>query len=108
MAPAQIECAPSIYAALVAHLLPARPRSEEAAFLYAQLDRAEDTNGVTMRVTDYELLSPSDFELRSLYSLYLRDGVRARVIKRAHDLGACLVEAHSHPFPYPAELSNTD
>src|SRR6266487_1407438 len=38
----------------------------------------------------------------------LADETRAQVIKRAHDLGASMVEFHSHPYPWPARFSESD
>ncbi len=93
--------------ALRLHLLPERPRAEEAAFVFAQQVGGRDDE-LVLRGVDLELLAPDDFSLRSIHALELRDSTRARVIKRAHDLAATLVELHSHPFPYPAEFSPTD
>ena len=38
----------------------------------------------------------------------LTDDMRAKIIKKAHDLDAALVEFHSHPHPYDACFSWSD
>lgn len=52
---------------------------------------------------------PSDgFLVHTGYHFELTDETSARVIKRAHDLGASLVEFHSHTGPWRAAFSPSD
>lgn len=102
-----LEMEPASYGALLSHLLPKRPRAEEAAFAYAVV-KQEGPEEVTFKVVELDLIPEEGFLQRSLYSLELSDETRARVIKRAHDLQAGIVELHSHPLPIPAQFSVSD
>jgi hypothetical protein len=94
------------YEDLVAHLLPGDTQNEQAAFLFA---RARGTDrGVALDVIDSAKLAASDFAVQAPDYLELADPTRARLIKRAHDLDASLVEMHSHPGPWDAAFSPSD
>jgi Prokaryotic homologs of the JAB domain len=90
---------------LMAHLLPPRAQQEQAAFLF--VSTRQDAS-ITFETQAKELLTSADFEAQESDYLELRDETRARLIKRAHDLNASLVEMHSHPGPYPAAFSASD
>lgn len=60
------------------------------------------------RFIEMHLVPPSEFGYKSLYGMELTDDCRAKVIKRAHDLGASLIEVHSHPKARAAEFSFSD
>lgn len=95
-----------VYEDLVAHLLPGDTSNEQAAFLFA---RASDTDrGVALDVIDSAKLAAADFAVQAPDYLELADATRARLIKRAHDLDASLVEMHSHPGPWDAAFSPSD
>lgn len=91
---------------LLDHLLPRDAVREEAAFLFALPRRFEDHT--SFEVVEVEKLAPADFETQHGDYLEITDSTRARLIKRAHDLGASLVEMHSHPGPFPAAFSLAD
>lgn len=91
---------------LTAHLLPRGSLREEAAFLFVIADRADDR--IVFNVLETTKLAPADFESQHGDYLELADETRAGLIKRAHDLGASLVEMHSHPGPFPAAFSRAD
>jgi hypothetical protein len=59
-------------------------------------------------VIDHTFIEPGGIEYHSSGYLELTDTTRARVIKKAHDLDASLVELHSHRFPFSAGFSPTD
>ena len=59
-------------------------------------------------VLDCHLAGAADLADPSQGYLELADEARAGLIKRAHDLGASLIEMHSHPGPWPAAFSLTD
>jgi hypothetical protein len=105
--PVFLELERDVWDALELHLLPPRPRAEEAAFVFAR-PIAAAVGETLLRAVDHEFVTPDGFDHRSLHSIELSDVTRGRVIKRAHDLSASLVEIHSHPFPYPAEFSGSD
>jgi hypothetical protein len=88
------------------HLLPSHSTSEEAAFLFC--DAQHDDTRLVFRVVDTRLLPPHAFAHRSPWFLELTDATRGALIKHAHDLGAALVECHSHPDQIRAEFSPSD
>ena len=94
------------YASLVGHLLPQKASQEQAAFLFAQVNRCGDQ--MTFHVNDAQLLAAGDFAIQDGDYLELADHTRAGLIKQAHDLHVSLIEAHSHPGPWPAAFSLTD
>lgn len=85
------------------HLLPWWHRVEEAAFLYV----LPGPDG-TFECAEWFAVPASGFASRSQYHLELTDETRGKVIKRAHDLGASLVEVHSHVGGAPARFSGSD
>ena len=94
------------YAQLRSHLLPEDTDLEQAAFLVAAIERAD--NRLTFHVVDSILLTSSDFDNQHSDYLELKDDARTRIIKNAHDRDAGLVELHSHPGPFAAAFSPTD
>jgi hypothetical protein len=96
----------NLYDRLHAHLLPPDSPAEQAAFLFAKSTTAHV--GCRFEVIDYLLIEPEGIEYHSLGYLELTDATRARVIKKAHDLGTSLIEMHSHRLPFPAVFSPTD
>jgi hypothetical protein len=97
---------PDQHASLLKHLLPARPRAEEAAFAFCQAQQAD--GGVEFHFLEAHLVKPVEFNYRSLHGIELTDACRANVIKRAHDLDASLLELHSHPRATIVEFSPSD
>jgi len=90
------------YAEIKGHLIPARPKAEEAAFVYARFERG------TFGFVDWYPVPTSEFVHRSVYHIELTDGCRARTIKRAHDLECSIIELHSHPHARVARFSGSD
>jgi proteasome lid subunit RPN8/RPN11 len=95
-----------VFEDLMAHLLPKRGRREEGAFLFASIAHREDL--VLIEVTEVRKLQAQDFAEQCKDYLELADETRVSLIQRAHQLGAALVEMHSHPGPWPAEFSEAD
>lgn len=96
----------SCYSTLQQHLLGSDSGCEEAAFLFCEL--LESSTVLRLRVKEFILLPEEAFVSRSAWYLELSPATRGAVIKRAHDLGACLVECHSHPGQRHAEFSASD
>ena len=94
-----------LFTEILMHLLPPGSEREEAAFLFVR--PVEGENGV-FDVIESQKLTAADFQCQFEDYLELADDTRARLIKRAHDLDASLVEMHSHPGPYPAGFSFAD
>lgn len=95
-----------MYEDLLDHLLPSNSSYEQAAFLFAVPQRTEDA--VVLNTVDSAKLVATDFAVQAVDYLELADGTRARLIKRAHDLDASLIEMHSHPGPWNAAFSRSD
>jgi hypothetical protein len=95
-----------IFEDLLQHLLPKNGWCEEAAFLFVASERTPPELKLTF--IEATKLVPDDFVTRRADYLELKDETRARVIKRAHDFGASLIEVHSHVGPWRAEFSYSD
>jgi hypothetical protein len=88
------------------HLLPAGSTLESAAFLFAT---HQEVNGkVIFTVQDSFLAQREDFAHQYSDYLELTDETRAAIIKKAHQLGVSIIEAHSHPGPWQAAFSKAD
>lgn len=107
MKPVALEIPKEVYTAVLAHLLPKNVQAEEAAFLFARFEGREK-GGRAFRFLDWYPVPPEGFDSQSLDGIELAQEERARVIKKAHELGASLIEVHSHPFPFPAAFSFSD
>jgi hypothetical protein len=95
-----------MHQAVIAHLLPPDSDLEQAAFGFAE--RVSERGASVFRILDWMPVPPDGFEVQLPYHLELTDATKAAVIKRAHDLGASLVEFHSHTGPWPAAFSPSD
>jgi hypothetical protein len=93
---------PQMRNAVWRHLLPPEQEVEQAAFLYATVTDKQ------FQITDWEPLVTPDFVIQTSFHIELTDGVRARVIKRAHDSGLALLEIHSHLGKWLAQFSPSD
>ncbi len=91
---------------VVKHLLPPDSKNEQAAFVFA----ASKKVGADMHLSflDWEPIFPWGFEHHSEYYLELTDWKCGQLVKRAHDMEACLIEWHSHPHHWPASFSVSD
>lgn len=95
-----------VYGDVMGHLLPPGCAQEQAAFLFAHTARTDAQ--LLFEVIDARKLGPSDFVRQEGDYLEMTDAARAGLIKQAHDLGASLVEMHSHLGPWPAGFSHAD
>jgi len=95
-----------VHKALLEHLLSVSSLLEEAAFVFVH--STSDRGKVVFCFIEWFGVQPEGFVHRSEGYLELTDIFRAQVIKRAHDLGASIVEFHSHPYPWPAAFSQSD
>jgi hypothetical protein len=96
----------NLWAEVLNHLLPRNAVVEEAAFMFAKTERTAAE--LKFEVVEVIKLTPQDFVARYADFIELKDEARARVIKRAHDLGASIVELHSHVGPWRAAFSFSD
>lgn len=96
----------AVHSLVMHHLLPHTAYDEEAAFLFLR-DEAS-ANAQTLTFIDWLPVERSGFAYQSAGYLELADDMRPLLLRRAHELSACLVEMHSHPYDYPAAFSSTD
>lgn len=101
-----LEIPPGVFRALHAHLLPDGADAERAAFVFASVEQASEA--LIFRYLEWLAVAPDATQVASAAYFELADETRAAVIKRAHDLGASLVEFHSHLGPWPAAFSLSD
>lgn len=90
------------YDELIAHL--SSSEVEQVAFLFTEPPAPDEL----LRVIDMYRVPRTGFDFQSDYHVALTDEVRGEVIKRAHDLGGCLVEVHSHGDGPPVWFSGSD
>jgi proteasome lid subunit RPN8/RPN11 len=102
-AEAFLELPSAVHEQLLRHLVRMRG-NEEAAFVFGKYT-AEDHR---FAFIDWFPIRPDGFLVQLPYHFELTDQSRARVIKRAHDLGASVIEFHSHTGPWPAQFSASD
>jgi hypothetical protein len=101
-----LELAEGLYTQLHRHLIRRYGDVEQAAFGFAEKHGpAEDP---LFRLVDWQPVPSEGFAVQTAYHFELSDEMRASVIKRAHDLGACLVEFHCHLGRWPASFSPSD
>lgn len=91
-----------IYSKLTDHL--AATDVEQVAFLFTGPASATEP----LRVCEIYRVPEEGFVIQSDLHVSLTDDVRAHVIKRAWDLGGCLVEAHSHCGDAQPAFSRSD
>lgn len=94
------------YGQLRAHLLQPDSHVEQAAFGFAE--RRQDQGRDIFRLIEWMAVPPEGFAVQTAYHFELTDEMRGSVIKRAHDLRACLVEFHCHTGRWPAAFSSSD
>lgn len=101
-----IKFEPALYEKLLGHLLPPHDHREQAAFVFLKVQQSGGQ--LIFEPVETMCLSPQQFEQQEGDYLELSDETRAMLIKRAHDLGASILEMHSHPGPWPAGFSRAD
>ena len=96
-----------VYAAAREHLLPRHSSLEQGGFVLTRCGTDHHGDQV-LDFVEWIPLEADDYAHQYDNYLELTDITRARIIKRAHDLDACLLELHSHPTPFPAAFSLSD
>lgn len=86
------------------HLFPKGSKVEQALFLFAQHNKEEDN----LEVIDHLFLYRKDFNIQTAWHIELKDEIRSKVIKQAHDLSASIIEVHSHIDQESARFSESD
>src|SRR5262245_57044415 len=101
-----LELPEEVHKAILSHLLPKGAKDERAAFVFAKAEPEKDSQ--LFRYVEWFPVEAEGLEHSSAYYLELTDEMRGKVIKRAHDLGATIVEFHCHLGAWPAAFSESD
>lgn len=101
---ALIELPADVLEQLWQHLLSTPGGNEQAAFVFVRRNDAQRP----FTYVDWYPVLPDGFIAQLPFHFELTDETRAAVIKRAHDLGASLVEFHSHTGPWEPQFSPSD
>lgn len=103
---ATLKMSAALYDELIGHLLRPDSELEQAAFVF--LREVHGSGQILFEASGAEKLAGRDFVVQEPDYLELADDTRARLIKKAHDGQACLLEMHSHPGPWAAGFSSSD
>ncbi len=95
------------YEEIQTHLLVNNGETESAGFMFV-VPRSHDDDTQVYEHVEWCPVPPEGFCENSWSHLELTDEFKAGVIKRAHDLGAAVVEFHSHLGRQPARFSPLD
>lgn len=95
-----------VYDDICNHLIPKNVKSERVAFIFATVSKTEKS--VQFQFKDWHPVQPHEYEYQSSIYVELKDEMRPKIIKRAFDLDAAMIEVHSHPHPSPASFSPSD
>lgn len=88
------------------HLDPRKSRHESAAFMVAQCNQSPGSLSLCWLET--HKLEEKNFAQHAADYIELNDETRGGLIRRAHELGGCLIEMHSHLGHWPAAFSEFD
>lgn len=95
-----------VYQALEDHLIPFPHDKEEAAFLFVSTERGNEE--LRLSYVDWYPVVDEDYSSRSPHHFELKHETNGKIIKKAHDLGASIVEFHSHIDQERVRFSHTD
>lgn len=87
-------------------LLPSKMKAEEVCFLFADVKSTDDE--VRFIIREWHHVESAEYDFQSASHISLRDEMRPKLIKHAHDLNAAIVELHSHLGKDPAQFSSSD
>ena len=88
------------------YLIPKKPKYEKVAFVFAKTFITNDS--VQFQFIDWYCVQPEEYKCQSLLYVELKDEIRPKIIKKAFDLDASIIELHSHPYQIKACFSYSD
>ncbi|MGD0072453.1 MAG: hypothetical protein ABSB71_12950 [Candidatus Bathyarchaeia archaeon] len=94
------------YRDILTHLFPKRIRRERACFIFASSTRLD--TALHFNLSEWYAVKPNEYKFQSLGYVELKDEMRPKIIKKAFDLNASIIEVHSHPYNTPAMFSCSD
>jgi hypothetical protein len=87
-------------------LFPKKIRYENVAFIFSSIKK--QAKSIEFNFIEWYPVLPNDYVFRSFWHVELKDDIRPRIIKKAFDMDAAIVEIHSHPYDAPATFSGSD
>jgi len=94
------------YQRILKYLFPSRVRHESVSFIFATVKKT--SLSLDFSFVEWYAVKSNEYEARSLWYVELKDNMRPKIIKKAFDLDAAIVEVHSHPHNASAEFSGSD
>jgi len=94
------------YQRILKYLFPIRVRYESVSFIFALVKKT--SLSIDFNFVEWYAVKSNEYESRSLWYVELKDNLRPKIIKKAFDLDAAIVEIHSHPHNASAEFSGSD
>ena len=94
------------YQRILKYLFPRRVRHESVSFIFAVVKKTDLS--LDFNFVEWYAVKSNEYESRSLWYVELKDNLRPKVIKKAFDLDAAIVEVHSHPHNALAVFSGSD
>jgi hypothetical protein len=94
------------YSSILKHLFPRKVKHESVSFIFASIQREDKS--LDFNFMEWYPVMPDEYEFRSLWYVELKDEIRPKIIKKAFDLDAAIIEIHSHPYDTPAMFSGSD
>jgi len=94
------------YRDILKHLFPKRVKHENVCFIFASVSRTDQA--LDLNFIEWYPVTPDEYEFRSLWYVELKDEMRPKIIKKAFDLNASIIEVHSHPYNASASFSGSD
>lgn len=95
-----------IYRDILRDLFPKKVEQEKVAFIFASVSKVGQS--VDFRLIQWYSVMPNEYEIQSAWYVELKDEIRPKIIKKAFDLDAAIIEIHSHPYNSPAMFSGSD
>lgn len=95
-----------IYRDILKDLFPRKVKHEKVSFIFASVSKTGQS--LDFHLMQWYSVMPSEYEFQSAWHVELKDEIRPKIIKKAFDLDAAIVEIHSHPYSSPAMFSGSD
>ena len=95
-----------VYNEIRSHLIPVKAELENSAFIFVEIK--EEGEVLEFLYKDWYAVGPEEYTFQSAFHIEHREEVRPKIIKKAFDRGAAVVELHSHPSQVGVGFSGSD
>ena len=95
-----------VYQDIYHYLFPRKVYAESVAFIFATIFKTD--NSVEFHFKSWYSVKPHEYEYRGRAHVELKDEMRQKIIKKAFDTDASIIELHSHICSRGACFSPTD